>query len=266
MTELLLSHEPTIRLAAAASVFALLALWEIVGPRRELVQPKGQRWLWNLSVVVFNTLMLRLLVPTATMGAAIYAQQHGWGLLNLVALPELAAVAIAVVLLDGLIYAQHLVFHLVPPLWRIHRMHHADVDLDVTSGTRFHPIEMLLSMGIKLAAVMALGAPAVAVFVFELVLNLMAMFNHSNIQIPVYVDRWLRWLIVTPDMHRVHHSDIPAEHNQNFGFNLAVWDHIFGTYTAHPSLGQRDMVLGLPNRDPSKTQTLWWLLAVPFRR
>ena len=266
MTDLLLTHEPTIRLGAAVSVFALLTLWEIFAPRRALTQPKGQRWLWNLSVVVFNTVMLRLLVPTAAMGAALYAEQQGWGLLHLVALPELVAVILAVVLLDGLIYTQHVVFHLVPPLWRIHRMHHADVDLDVTSGTRFHPIEMLLSMGIKLVAVVALGAPAVAVFLFELILNLMAMFNHSNIQLPLPIDGALRWLVVTPDMHRVHHSDLPSEHHQNFGFNLSVWDRLFGTYTAQPSLGHRDMVIGLPEGDPSKMQTLWWLLAVPFRR
>ena len=195
--------------------------------------------------MAFNTVVVRLLVPLAPVALALLAAERGWGLLNLVALPFWFEVALSVIVLDFVIYLQHVMFHAVPALWRLHRMHHADLDFDVTTGSRFHPVEILLSVLLKMAAVVVIGPPAAAVLIFEVLLNGTSMFNHGNVRLPVSLDRVLRWFVVTPDMHRVHHSDIPAETNSNFGFNLPWWDRLFGTYRAQPALGHENMTIGL---------------------
>jgi sterol desaturase/sphingolipid hydroxylase (fatty acid hydroxylase superfamily) len=269
MNETLLLHEGPIRLAVFAGVFAVVALWELAAPRRRLSASKAVRWASNLGLVVVDTLLLRLTFPILAVGLAALAQQEGWGLLNRPALqgwlPGWLAFALAVLALDFAIYLQHVMFHAVPTLWRLHRMHHTDLDFDVTTGTRFHPIEILLSMAIKLAAVGVLGPPPAAVVVFEVLLNGTAMFNHGNIRLPLGLDRWLRLLVVTPDMHRVHHSIHPGETNSNFGFNLPWWDRLFGTYRAQPRDGHEGMTIGIEQfRDPGE---LWLhrLLLQPFR-
>ncbi len=245
MTDTILGNEAAIRLGAFLGIFALLAILEALAPRRARAHPRSLRWTGNLGVVVLNTLLVRLLFPVAAVGLALAGEREGWGLLNNLDLPGWLSVLLAVVVLDFIIYLQHVMFHAVPLLWRLHRMHHADLDLDVTSGARFHPVEILISMVIKMAAVVALGPPAVAVVIFEVVLNATAMFNHSNLSIPVPVDRLLRLVVVTPDMHRVHHSVVPDETNSNFGFNLPWWDRLFGTYRAQPAAGHAGMTIGI---------------------
>ena len=267
MTEFILAHELTIRLGAFFGIFASMALWEILLPRRRLLFSKLQRWLNNLSLVVLNTLLLRLLFPAAAVGMASYAEIHGWGLFNAVPLPGWLAVVLSVVLLDLVIYLQHVMVHAVPALWRLHRVHHADPDYDVTTGARFHPIEIILSMLIKFATIAALGPPVVAVIIFEVLLNGMAMFNHANIRLPGWLDRRLRWLLVTPDMHRVHHSVEVDESNSNFGFNLSIWDRLMGTYRDQPRLGHQGMTIGLTSiKEPRRTIRLSGMLLIPFQR
>jgi len=265
MNEWLLQHEGAIRLVSFAGILAVMAGWELLAPRRPLHESKAVRWVSNLGLVVVDTLLLRLLFPVLAVGMATLAAQEGWGLLNRTALPAWLAFVLAVVLLDGVIYLQHVMFHAVPALWRLHRMHHTDLDFDTTTGLRFHPIEILLSMGIKLAAVTVLGPPPGAVLVFEVLLNGMALFNHGNLRLPLALDRWLRLLVVTPDMHRVHHSIYPGETNSNFGFNLPWWDRLLGTYRAQPRDGHDGMTIGIEQfRDPRE---LWLhrLLVQPFR-
>jgi sterol desaturase/sphingolipid hydroxylase (fatty acid hydroxylase superfamily) len=262
----LLAHEPALRLAAFGVVLMTMAGWEVLAPRRERTLSRRSRWPANVAIVVLNTVLLRLLSPIAAVGVALAAESHGWGLLNYVALPPWTALAVGVVFLDLAIYLQHVMFHAVPVLWRLHRMHHADLDLDVTTGARFHPVEMLLSLMIKFAAIAAVGVPPAAVVVFELLLNASSMFNHSNVRIPMAIERALRWLLVTPDMHRIHHSIDRGETNSNFGFNLSLWDRLFGTYRAQPRAGHEAMIIGIPDiRDPAECATLAGMLAMPFR-
>ncbi|MCU7923070.1 MAG: sterol desaturase family protein, partial [Candidatus Thiodiazotropha sp. (ex Dulcina madagascariensis)] len=225
----ILGNELPIRLGFFFGVFAVMALWEILSPRRKLAVSKGVRWANNLGLIFLNTLVLRLLFPTAAVGMAILAQKQGWGLLNYVELPFILSAVIAVVAMDFVIYLQHVMVHAIPILWRLHRVHHADLDYDVTTGARFHTLEIILSMLIKLATIMLLGPPVVAVVIFEVLLNATAMFNHGNIYIAEKIDRVLRLFIVTPDMHRVHHSVHAPLANSNFGFNLPWWDRLFGT-------------------------------------
>ena len=232
-----LAAEPLIRLGAFAIVLASLMAWEFLSPRRQLRVGRWRRWPGNVGVVVIDTLVVRILFPTAAVGLALIAEAKGWGVLNLVAVPDGFAILAAIVLLDLIIYAQHVLFHAIPWLWRLHRMHHADLDIDVTTGIRFHPGEILLSMVIKLGAVVVLGAPALGVMIFEVLLNATSMFNHSNIRLPASVDGGLRRILVTPDMHRVHHSIVTRETQSNFGFNLPWWDQLFGTYRAQPAAG-----------------------------
>ena len=266
MESLTLEHEKLIRLGAFFGVFAVMAIWELLAPRRALTVSKTVRWASNLGLVALNTVLLRLVFPTAAVGAALLAEQRGWGLLHQVELPYWLAVAGAVVALDLAIYLQHVMFHAVPALWRLHRVHHADLDFDLTTGARFHPIEIGLSMLIKLAMVVLLGPPVLAVLVFEVLLNATAMFNHSNVRLPAGVDRVLRWLVVTPDMHRVHHSVEDDETNSNFGFNLPWWDRLLGTYRAQPRAGHERMTLGIRgHRDPREVDRLPGMLALPFR-
>lgn len=243
-----------------------MAIWEILAPRRELTVSKSKRWISNLSIVVLNTVVIRVLFPAAAVGMAVYADAKGWGIFNILELPAWLAVLLSVVLLDMIIYWQHVMFHRFPILWRIHRMHHADMDIDVTTGSRFHPIEIVLSMIIKFAAIIILGVPVIAVIVFEVILNLTAMFNHSNARMPLGLDRVIRTLIVTPDMHRVHHSIKPKEYNNNFGFNLSIWDRIFKTYTAQPEAGHINMTIGLMQyRDEKIAERLDGMLLIPFK-
>ena len=258
-------YEPMIRLAAFAGVFIAMALWEFLGPRREQAIGRGWRWPNNLGVAVVDTLLVRILFPTAAVGIALLAQARGFGLFNTIALPAWVAVVASVLILDLAIYLQHVLFHAVPALWRLHRMHHADLEIDVTTGLRFHPIEILLSLLIKFAVVAALGAPALAVLIFEVLLNATSMFNHSNIRMPLGLDRVLRWIVVTPDMHRVHHSILVRETNSNFGFNLPWWDRLFGTYRPQPAAGHEGMTIGIDQfRDPRELR-LDRMLVQPFR-
>ena len=265
MREAILAHEPYIRLAAFGGVFAAMAIWELIGPRRQQAIGRGRRWPNNLGVVVADTLLVRLLFPITSVGLALIAETRGLGLFNAVAIPAWLGLVASVVLLDLAIYLQHVLFHAVPALWRLHRMHHADLEFDVTTGLRFHPIEILLSMVIKLMVVTALGAPAAAVLVFEALLNATSMFNHSNVRIHEGLDGVLRWFVVTPDMHRVHHSILSRETNSNFGFNLPWWDRLFGTYKAQPAAGHEGMMIGIEQfRDPRELG-LDRMLLQPFR-
>lgn len=265
MTGWLLNHELAIRLGAFCGVLALMAVWERAAPRRGLTLPKAGRWAGNLGIVILDTIVLRLLFPAAAVGMAAFAAREGWGVFNYLAAPSWLALAVSVVVLDFAIYLQHVMFHAVPLLWRLHRVHHADLDIDVTTGLRFHPIEIVLSMLIKFAVIAVLGPPLIAVMIFEVLLNAGAMFNHGNVRLPPALDRVLRMLIVTPDMHRVHHSVEDHETNSNFGFNLALWDRLFGTYRDQPAAGHRGMTIGIRTfRDPRLCARLPGMLRIPF--
>jgi len=257
--------EMVIRLGAFAVFFSAFALWEILAPRRRLGIGRWRRWPGNLGILLADILTVRVLVPTAAVGASLYAAGNGWGLINYLQLRLSVAALIGFLALDLVIYVQHVVFHKVPLLWRLHRMHHADLDIDVTTGVRFHPLEILISLAIKIAAIMALGIPVVAVILFEVVLNVTSMFNHSNVAMPAWLDRVLRLIVVTPDMHRVHHSILRRETDSNFGFNLPWWDRLFGTYRAQPEAGHIGMTIGIPIfRDPRELR-IDRLLTQPFR-
>jgi sterol desaturase/sphingolipid hydroxylase (fatty acid hydroxylase superfamily) len=266
LEQVVLANEPAIRLAFFLVVFAVIGVWEVVAPRRALTTSKAMRWTSNLGIVALNTLLLRLVFPLAAAGMAAFAAANGWGLLNHFQVPVWLAVPIAVIALDFVIWLQHVMVHAVPALWRLHRVHHADLDYDVTTGSRFHPIEIGLSMLIKFATITVLGPPVVAVVIFEVVLNATAMFNHGNIRLPGSLDRVLRWFVVTPDMHRVHHSVEDDETNSNFGFNLPWWDRLFGTYRDQPRAGHEAMTIGVRgHRDPREVARLDGMLLLPFR-
>jgi sterol desaturase/sphingolipid hydroxylase (fatty acid hydroxylase superfamily) len=259
-----LKDETAIRLGAFLAVFIVLAVLEILAPRRPLLTSKARRWFANLTIVALNPLSVLLIFPVLPIGLALLTSEQGWGLLNQLAMPFWLKAACGVLLLDLTVYTQHVLHHAIPVLWRLHMVHHADLDFDMTTGLRFHPIEIVVSMAIKLAAVAALGAPPSAVLIFEVALNATSMFNHSNIGIPQKIDRILRLLVVTPDMHRVHHSVIIRETNSNFGFNLPWWDRLFGTYKNQPDKGHMEMTIGLTQfRDPWKL-SLPRLLILPF--
>jgi sterol desaturase/sphingolipid hydroxylase (fatty acid hydroxylase superfamily) len=259
-----MTNEASIRFAVFLGLFVLIALGELVFPRRAPSGSKITRWFNNLSIVFLDTLSVRLLFPLLPVGFALYCEQNGWGILNTIALPLWIKIAIGVIVLDFIIYLQHFAFHAVPLLWRLHVMHHTDLDFDITTGLRFHPIEIILSMAIKLLAVLLLGPPATAVLIFEILLNGTSMFNHGNIRIHLGVDKILRLFVVTPDMHRVHHSVIIRETNSNYGFNLPWWDRLLGTYRAQPARGHEGMTIGIGWLRESKRLTLPWLLAMPF--
>ena len=261
----LLTHAAGIRLGVFFGIFAFMAAWEVAAPRRALRESKRVRWASNLAITALNSVLLHILFPAAAVGAAVFVAERGAGLFNFFAVPFPLAVALSLLALDLAIYLQHLTFHAVPMLWRVHRMHHADLDFDVTTGSRFHPIEMILSMLIKLAVIVLLGPPVLAVLVFEVVLNATAMFNHSNVRIPQPWDRALRWLVVTPDMHRVHHSIDESECNSNFGFNLPWWDRLFGTYRAQPAAGHEHMIIGIKQFRLQRDLWLDQMLLEPFR-
>lgn len=258
-------YEPYIRIAAFAGVFAVMAAWEVQRPRRTQTIGRASRWPSNLGVVLLDAVLVRVLFPVSAVGVALFAENRGFGLFNVVELPAWLGIVLSVIVLDLAIYLQHVLFHAVPALWRLHRMHHADLEFDVTTGLRFHPLEILLSMVIKFTVIGAIGAPAVAVLVFEVLLNATALFNHGNLRIPPAVDRVLRWFVVTPDMHRVHHSIIPRETNSNFGFNLPWWDRLFGTYRAQPVHGHEGMTIGIEQFRDAGELRLDRMLIQPMR-
>jgi sterol desaturase/sphingolipid hydroxylase (fatty acid hydroxylase superfamily) len=257
-------NEPQIRFGFFVGVVVLIAVGELVLPRRKLTVNKPLRWASNLGLVVVNSVVARLLVPIGAIGMALLSEENGWGLFNNITIPRWLVATLAVLLLDLAIYLQHIMFHAVPVLWRLHMVHHADLDFDVTTGLRFHTIEILLSLGIKLAVVMLLGAPALAVLIFEVALNATAMFNHANLRLPAWLDRGLRLIVVTPDMHRVHHSAVPVETNSNFGFNFPWWDFLFGTYRPQPEAGHDGMTIGLAQFREEFVDRLHWMLMLPF--
>jgi sterol desaturase/sphingolipid hydroxylase (fatty acid hydroxylase superfamily) len=261
-----IATEPLIRLSGFLIILVLMALWEVLAPRRPQSIGRLLRWPNNIGLVVLNTVILRLLFPLAGVGAAFLAQTKDWGLFNIVSIPALLAIPAQLLLLDLAIYGQHVMFHAVPWLWRLHRVHHADLEFDVTTGLRFHPGEIAISMLIKLAVVLVLGATPVAVLIFEVVLNATSMFNHGNVRLPVRLDRMLRHFVVTPDMHRVHHSIDRQETDSNFGFNVPWWDHLFRTYRDQPARGHDRMTIGIDRfREP---RDLWLdrMLWQPLRR
>jgi sterol desaturase/sphingolipid hydroxylase (fatty acid hydroxylase superfamily) len=261
-----LEYEPAIRLSFFFGTFLLIALWEAWRPSRVRLLSRWMRWSHNLLLLFLNTALLRLLFPLTAVALAAVAAERGWGLLNQLEWSFGVKVVVAVVAMDLVIWVQHVLVHAVPVLWRLHRVHHADLDYDVTTGARFHPIEIVLSMLIKFATLLVLGAPVVAVVIFEVILNAMAMFNHGNICLPQPVDRLLRLFVVTPDMHRVHHSREEDEANSNFGFNLSLWDRLFGTYRAQPRLGQQGMEIGIDGyHRADEVNTLSGMLTLPFK-
>ncbi|MEM1377295.1 MAG: sterol desaturase family protein [Pseudomonadota bacterium] len=264
-----MENEPIIRMTAFIAIFTAMAAIELWSPRLERDEMRGalksKRWFTNLSMVVLSSVCLRIVFPAAAVGTAIYAQSQGWGLFNVLGLLPIVGGIIAFVILDFAVWLEHVVSHKWSWLWRIHRMHHADQGFDLTTALRFHPLEIVLSMVWKAAIIIALGAPPIAVLVFEIVLNGMAMFNHANAKLPKRLDRALRWLIVTPDMHRVHHSAVQTETDSNYGFNFSFWDRLFSTYVDQPVAGHDGMKIGLEDYDGPKTSSLGWALALPFR-
>jgi len=264
--QIVLENEPAIRLGFFLGVFAMIAAWEVFAPRRALTVSKALRWASNLGLMVLNTVLLRLLFPLAAVGLAAFSAQNGWGLINHFDVPFWVAVPLAVIAMDFVIWLQHVMVHAVPALWRLHRVHHADLDYDVTTGARFHPLEIILSMLIKFATITVLGPPVVAVVIFEVMLNATALFNHGNIRLPGAIDRVLRWVLVTPDMHRVHHSVEDDETNSNFGFSLTWWDRLFGTYRDQPRAGHVGMTIGIHGHtDPREVDRLDGMLLLPFK-
>jgi len=266
MESYLLAHEAFLRVSAFLLVLAAMAAWERAAPARKQGEPWWRRWRTNLGLAAANTLVLRVVLPTTAIGVAGIAQANGWGLLNHYGIGSWVALAVAVVALDLAIYFQHVLFHAVPTLARLHQVHHADPDFDTTTGIRFHPIEILLSMLIKYAAIAVIGAAPLAVLVFEVLLNLTSLFNHGNVRMPAKLDGAVRALLVTPDMHRVHHSVVAAERNSNYGFCLSVWDRLFGTYVPEPSGGRAALRIGFPGfTDPAVSTTFLGTLGIPFR-
>ena len=265
LLEYLSEHENTVRLGFFLGTLGFMALWEIIEPKRALTVSKTLRWTNNLGLVFLNSLIVRFIFPTAAVGIAIFANQNGWGLLNYYSLPLSLSVILSIIAMDFIIYLQHVLVHAIPALWRLHRVHHADPDYDVTTGARFHTLEIIISMLIKFAAIIVFGAPIVAVIIFEITLSTMAMFNHGNVGLPKNIDKLLRWFIVTPDMHRVHHSIEDDETNSNFGFNLSCWDRLFGTYRDQPRKGHIGMTIGI--RDFHGAKQVSWItgmLTMPF--
>ena len=264
MSDFILTHETSLRLGVFASVLLIMMLAESLLPRKERVMGRGRRWTSNLLLIVIDSLFVRLLFPIVAVGFAAFAAAKGWGFFNIADLPIWLEVTLAIIILDMMIYWQHVASHHIPFLWAMHKVHHADRDIDVTTGSRFHPIEIGLSMLFKMGLVILLGAPVIAVIIFEIILNGCAMFNHSNVKLADRLDRVLRRFIVTPDMHRVHHSIIEAETNSNYGFSLSLWDRIFKSYTAQPSQGHDGMVIGLAEHQTSGPASLTWSLLLPF--
>ena len=265
MPEVILASEPLVRMVAFLGVFVAIARWEAAAPRRGRAFGRAVRWTGNLGLASINTILVRATFPVLAVALAAVAEDRGWGICNVAAVPRSMAFVASLLVLDLTIYLQHVMFHAVPALWRLHRVHHADLEFDVTTGVRFHPLEIVLSMGLKLGLVLALGPPAIAVLVFEVLLNATSMFNHGNVRIPVAVDRVLRWIVVTPDMHRVHHSIRPSETNSNFGFNVPWWDYLLGTYCSQPADGHERMTIGIEQFRTERDLRLDRMLLQPLR-
>ena len=265
MTDFIITNENALRMGVFLFILLLMMGLEAVFPRKKRALPRGHRWLSNLGLVFIDGLFVRLIFPVIAVGIAAKAAHESWGLFNIVDLPFRLEVTLSIIILDMMIYWQHVASHHIPFLWRLHKVHHADRDIDVTTGSRFHPIEIGLSMAYKMGLVVLLGAPVLAVIIFELILNACAMFNHSNVRLPLGLDRVVRRILVTPDMHRVHHSTIVRETNSNYGFSLSIWDRLFGSYTAQPELGHDDMVIGLEEYQTSGPASISWSLALPFK-
>jgi sterol desaturase/sphingolipid hydroxylase (fatty acid hydroxylase superfamily) len=259
-----MQYEAIIRLGTFFGILIAMATWEVLAPRLVLKTSKLVRWFSNLGIVFINTVSLRLFLPVLAIDIALKAQANGWGLLNNYHLPSWISIILGVLILDLIIYLQHMMFHTVPFFWQLHMMHHADLDFDVTTGLRFHPIEIFMSMGIKIAAIVVFGTSVISVLIFEVILNGTAMFNHGNVRLPLNIDRMLRLFVITPDMHRVHHSVTIRETNSNFGFNFPWWDRLLGTYRAQPAAGHEGMTIGLSQFRDKKRLTLPWMLALPF--
>lgn len=265
ITDFIIENEVNIRISFFFGIFLVMAIWEIAAPKRQLLISKAMRWTNNIALVFLNSVLLRLIFPVAAVGMATFAEHHAWGLFNYFDVPVLIAVVASVVIMDGVIYLQHVMVHAVPVLWRLHRVHHADPDFDVTTGARFHPLEIILSMLIKFSVIIVLGPPVLSVIIFEILLSSTAMFNHSNIRMNLTLDKYLRLLVVTPDMHRVHHSVNADETNSNFGFNLPWWDRLFGTYQDQPRAGHEKMEIGIHEyTQPSQVTWLHKMLWLPF--
>lgn len=265
INEFVIANEKTIRMSFFFGILIVMALWEVVSPRRDLTISKTVRWVNNLGLVFFNSFLLRVIFPAAAVGMAVFASDNGWGIFNYYAVSFWLTVVASVVIMDFIIYLQHVMVHAIPILWRLHRVHHADMDFDVTTGARFHPLEIILSMLIKFATIAVLGPPVVAVVIFEVLLNATAMFNHSNVRLPLGLDRVLRWIVVTPDMHRVHHSIEDDETNSNFGFSLPWWDFLFGTYRDQPRDGHKGMTIGIRKyREPKQVSWFPGMMMLPF--
>ena len=265
MNSITSDSEAILRLVVFIAVFSAMAVLEMLLPRRQLTVSKSRRWLSNLGLSALNTILLRVFIPIAGVAAAYWAEDRNWGLLKLVEFADWIGILIFLLVFDLLIYFQHRLFHKVPFLWRLHRTHHTDLDYDVTTGSRFHPLSILISAFIKLALILILGPLAIAVVLAEVLLNATAMFNHSNIKIPVRLVKLLRNFVVTPDMHRIHHSVDAVEHNRNFGFNFPWWDRLFGTYLAEPKLGQEAMGIGINGFEDDSSISLQHLLTQPFK-
>lgn len=264
MRELFFEYESIIRVSSFLGIFFLLAIWEISFPKRELLHLRRFRWLSNISLIFISSFLVRFIFPTAAVGIALVVDQNHWGLLYYFELPFLIHMIAAFILMDLSLYFQHVIFHALPLFWRFHRVHHTDLDCDITTGLRFHPFEMVISMLLKFVTIAALGVPVLAVVVFEVVLNAASMFSHSNIKIPLAIEKIVRWFIVTPDMHRIHHSVRENETNSNFGFFISVWDRLFGTYLSEPREGHTNMLIGLHDFREPKWQNLRWLIYLPF--
>ena len=260
------TSEPVIRLSVFILLLAFLALLENISPRRKPRYSKGSRWISNFGISTLNSTTVALILPIVGAGAALLADERNWGLFNRLDTPALFSIPLYIIAFDLTIYVQHRLFHKFKPLWRLHRIHHTDLDYDVSTGVRFHPLSIFISAGIKLGLILALGPPAIAVIVSEIVLNATSMFNHSNIKLPHRLDAALRYLIVTPDMHRIHHSVIAQEHNRNFGFNFPWWDKIFNTYKDQPSKGQDAIDIGISGYEEDVSIGILPLLIQPFRK
>lgn len=263
--DLLTEYESAIRLSVFAGVLVLMACLEAMFPRRRRAQARAKRWTTNLSLIIIDTAALRLVLPIVAMGMAVVAETRGWGLLNQIASPIWLETLIAAIVLDMLIYWQHVASHRIPVLWRLHKVHHADRDIDVTTAVRFHPVEIILSMVYKIVCILLLGPAVAAVFLFEVLLNACALFNHANVRLPSALDSVVRWFFVTPDMHLVHHSTLANETDSNFGFSLSLWDRLFGSYVAQPREGHGGMKIGLPEYQDDAPSGLFWTLTIPFR-
>lgn len=254
-----------IRLSIFFTLLVSMLLWQKLKPRRTPSSHFYQRWPMHLALTLINSMLMKLVFPLGLSALALFFSQHGWGLFNVIALPTVLVIIVSVIFLDCVIYWQHRLFHVVSLLWRLHRMHHSDLEFDTTTALRFHPAEMLISLAIKATVIMAFGIPATAVLIFEIILNALALFNHSNIHLPDKVDILLRRAIVTPDMHRVHHSIIVSESSCNYGFNLSLWDKLFGSYLKDSAAGQKKMIFGLQGCSYEEQKTLWQLLIQPFK-